>query len=77
MHFQPVWFDSFGAKSSCVKIETPDVSIVIDPGVAIMQPSFPASLVQKLLWLEQGKRAVKISLKEVSLFNLALIVEVI
>ncbi len=59
MHFQPVWFDSFGAKSSCVKIETPDVSIVIDPGAAIMQPSFPASLVQKLLWLEQGKRAVK------------------
>ena len=27
-----VWFDSMGAKSSCLLIETPDVKILVDPG---------------------------------------------
>ncbi len=37
----PVWFDSLGAKSSCVLIRTPDVRILVDPGAASMQPSYP------------------------------------
>ena len=36
-----VWFDSLGAKSSCLLVETPDARILIDPGAAAMQPSFP------------------------------------
>jgi hypothetical protein len=36
----------------------------VDPGVAIMQPSFPATLHQKLLWLEQGKVAIKQASKD-------------
>jgi len=36
-----VWFDSLGAKSSCLLIETPDLRVLIDPGAAAMQPSFP------------------------------------
>ncbi len=36
-----VWCDSLGAKSVCCRVQTPDTSVVIDPGVAVMQPSFP------------------------------------
>lgn len=36
-----VWFDSYGAKSSCVLIETPDLHLLIDPGVSALQPSYP------------------------------------
>ncbi|RLI09310.1 MBL fold metallo-hydrolase [Candidatus Bathyarchaeota archaeon] len=38
---QPVWFDSLGAKSSSFLVRTPDTSILVDPGAAAMQPSFP------------------------------------
>lgn len=57
--FKPIWFDSLGAKSSCTLVRTPDVSILIDPGIAVMQPSFPASWVKKLYWEAQGRRAIK------------------
>ena len=56
--FKPVWFDSMGAKSSCILVKT-DVKIVIDPGIAIMHPSFPASKAKKLYWKEKGKREIK------------------
>ncbi|MFB0561391.1 MAG: MBL fold metallo-hydrolase [Candidatus Lokiarchaeia archaeon] len=64
--FKPIWFDSLGAKSSCTLVETPDVSFLIDPGIAVMQPSFPASLVKKIYWEEQGRRAIKKASKKVS-----------
>lgn len=38
---RPLWSDSLGAKSSSVLVRTPDLSILIDPGAAAMQPSFP------------------------------------
>ncbi len=57
--FKLVWFDSFGAKSTCLLVETPDVKVLIDPGVAIMQPSFPAALEDKLKWKEEGRKAIK------------------
>jgi hypothetical protein len=57
--FELVWFDSFGAKSSCTLVETSDVKILIDPGVAVMQPSFPASWAKKLYWEAQGRLAIK------------------
>jgi len=59
MHFSLVWFDSLGAKSTCTLVETPDVSILIDPGAAVMQPGFPASLEKKVYWLEKAKKAIK------------------
>ncbi len=40
--FNPIWFDSLGAKSMATLVETPDISILIDPGAARMQPGFPA-----------------------------------
>ncbi len=62
--FKPIWFDSLGAKSSCTLVKTADVSILIDPGVAIMHPSFPASYSEKIRWREQGKREIKKVSKE-------------
>ncbi len=57
--FRLVWFDSLGAKSSCTFIKTPDTSLVIDPGVAAMQPSFPASRKEKIQWKSKGASAIK------------------
>lgn len=39
--FEPIWSDSLGAKSTCCYVETPDIGICIDPGAAVMQPSYP------------------------------------
>ncbi|KAA0003321.1 MAG: MBL fold metallo-hydrolase [Thermoplasmata archaeon] len=57
--FKPIWFDSLGAKSSCILVRTPDISILIDPGIAIMHPSFPTSQSKKIYWKEQGRREIK------------------
>lgn len=43
----PIWFDSMGAKASSVFIETPDTKILVDPGAAQMQPSYPLSSREK------------------------------
>jgi predicted metallo-beta-lactamase superfamily hydrolase len=59
LSFRPIWFDSMGAKSTCIFVQTSDVSIVIDPGVAIMQPSFPATPEQKNQWLSNAEKAIK------------------
>ena len=36
-----VWFESFGAKSSCIAIEVGEEYILVDPGAAALQPSYP------------------------------------
>ena len=59
LNFEPIWFDSLGAKSSCTLVKTPDISVLIDPGVAVMQPSFPASWAKKIYWETQGRIAIK------------------
>jgi hypothetical protein len=62
--FKPIWFDSLGAKSSCTLVKTPDTTVLIDPGIAVMQPSFPASWAKKFYWMKLGKRAIKKSVKK-------------
>jgi len=42
-----LFFDSLGAKCSSVLIRTPDVSILVDPGAAGLQPGFPLSSEEK------------------------------
>jgi len=58
VEFKLIWFDSFGAKSSCTLVKTKDISILIDPGIAIMHPSFPAPFAKKVYWKEKGKRRI-------------------
>ncbi|MBO8182300.1 MAG: MBL fold metallo-hydrolase [Archaeoglobus sp.] len=53
MNFKPVWFDSMGAKSSCILVKT-DIDILIDPGAAIMHPGFPAPQEKKIEWYEKA-----------------------
>ena len=47
-----VAFDSFGVKSSCVRVETGDVAVVIDPGIAVEAGSFPLPWREKV-WLRE------------------------
>ena len=63
--FTPIWFDSLGAKSSCVLVNTPEIKIIIDPGIAVMQPSFPAPLMKKIWWAEKGRNLIKKACKKV------------
>ncbi len=61
---RPIWADSLGAKSFCTFIMTPDVSIIVDPGVAIMHSSFPASWEMKEKWLFEGYQAISEAVKD-------------
>jgi hypothetical protein len=71
LEFHPVWFDSMGAKSSATLVVTPDLKILIDPGIAAMQPGFPASPEEKMKWREEGKGAILNAMKEASLVVLS------
>ncbi|OYT67757.1 MAG: MBL fold metallo-hydrolase [Candidatus Wolframiiraptor sp. EX4484-121] len=59
IEFKPIWFDSLGAKSACTLVKTPDISILIDPGVAVMQPSFPAPEEMKVRWARRAERLIR------------------
>ncbi|MEO0019375.1 MAG: hypothetical protein ABIK47_01885 [candidate division WOR-3 bacterium] len=41
MRLIPVAFDSFGVKGMCTRIETPDLTVTIDPGVSIQTDESP------------------------------------
>jgi len=49
-----LFFDSLGAKCSSVLVTTPDVSILVDPGAAGLQPGFPLSSEEKALLREKA-----------------------
>lgn len=59
MVIHPVWFDSLGAKSMCVLVETPDLRLLIDPGAAVMQPRYPAPDELKLHYLALATEALR------------------
>ncbi len=54
LSIEPVWADSLGAKTVCTFVETPEINVLIDPGVSVMQPSFPASWAEKYFWKARG-----------------------
>jgi predicted metallo-beta-lactamase superfamily hydrolase len=60
-----------GAKSTCTLVSTPDISLAIDPGITILQPSFPASSKQKIRCLEKGKRTIKQLCKNVDAITIS------
>ena len=53
-----IWFDSLGAKSSCILVKTPDIRVLIDPGAAAMQPSYPLSSMEKILLREEAMKNI-------------------
>ena len=54
-----LFFDSLGAKCSSVLVETPDVSILIDPGAAGLQPSFPLPREEKARLREEAFKRIR------------------
>jgi len=58
IEWEPIWFDSLGAKSSCTLVRTPDLAVLIDPGCAVMQPSYPLPEEEKLSLLEEAFGAI-------------------
>ncbi len=64
IEFEPIWFDSLGAKSMATYISTPDVKILIDPGAAEMQPGFPAPSKLKKQWKQLAREKIKRFLKQ-------------
>lgn len=53
-----IWFDSLGAKSSSVAVETGRGVVVIDPGAAAMQPSYPLPGEEKVVLRRKAKQAI-------------------
>ncbi len=61
---QLLWFDSMGAKSSSMLIETPDIKILVDPGAAEMQPSYPLSSEEKKNLRQKALAVIKEAAQE-------------
>ncbi len=59
-----VWFDSLGAKSSCILLETSDVTMLVDPGAAEMQLSFPLSKAESKRYRQVALQTIKEVSKE-------------
>ena len=52
-----LWFDSLGAKCSSIAIDSSNGPIIIDPGAAEMQPSYPLPIEKKF---ELRRCAIKV-----------------
>lgn len=59
INIMPVWFDSMGAKSMCTFVKTPEISVIIDPGFAVMQRSYPLKDQEKVAFLEAAEERVR------------------
>lgn len=59
-----MWFDSLGAKSMCVLVRTQDLTLLIDPGAAVMHRGYPAPDELKLYYLALAQAALNRALKE-------------
>lgn len=59
MEIEPIWFDSMGAKSVSTRVIVGDSSILIDPGAAAMQPSYPLPDSQKIKYRNEARRKIQ------------------
>ena len=59
MEVELLWFDSLGAKSSSFLVETPDLRLLVDPGVAVMQPSYPLPAREKVELAEEAFQRIE------------------
>ncbi len=63
MKIDYIAFDSFGVKSSCLRIVTKDVKITIDPGIALETGSFPLKEREKIFLKRKYSEKIKTSCK--------------
>ena len=54
-----VWADSLGAKSYCLFIEAGNHRVIVDPGIAVMHPTYPAPLDVKRRLYKEGYERVR------------------
>ena len=64
MKLIPIWSDSLGAKSFSFYMETDKHKIFIDPGVAIMQSSYPANRDLLAEWYDKAYKKIRKYLSE-------------
>ena len=64
MEIEFVAFDSFGVKSMCTRVVTKDCSVVIDPGIAWEEESFPLSYGERVYLDLKYTRAIKNACKK-------------
>jgi hypothetical protein len=64
LEIKPVWFDSYGAKSSSIFIKAPEVKLLIDPGCAGMQPGYPMPDSYKILFRNSALETIEHFSKE-------------
>lgn len=64
MKISYIAFDSDGVKSMCTYIETRDVKICLDPGIAIETNSFPVPLVKRIALVAMYKERIKHACKK-------------
>lgn len=58
-----VAFDSFGIKSMCTRVETKDITVTIDPGIAVETSSFPLPDDEKIRLVMEYEEAIRKSCK--------------
>lgn len=59
MKIDLVAFDSFGIKSMCTRVETKDVTVTIDPGIAVETGSFPLPDDEKIRLIMKYEEAIR------------------
>ncbi len=62
---KPIWSDSMGAKSMCVKVETSDTSMILDPAAAVMQKSYPLKTEKKYELLDKARDKIEKAAEDV------------
>ncbi|MFW6386161.1 MAG: MBL fold metallo-hydrolase [Candidatus Hadarchaeota archaeon] len=59
MEVDLICFDSMGAKSVCTRVSTGDTKVLIDPGAAAMQSSYPMSDEKKQWHMKESRRRIQ------------------
>lgn len=59
-----LWFDSMGAKSFSISVNTSEGPVIIDPGAAVMQPSYPLPARKKIELRRKAMKVIEAKLNE-------------
>jgi len=71
LHVRYVAFDSLGTKSMCTCIETPDVTLTIDPGASVEAGTFPLPVERRQALYDEQLAAIRAACARSSLIVLS------